>query len=283
MERANREREAEDAAKAPLFFRGAKHTEAATTLRSPPAAGETLNTDVHANAGPAAAARPAAQDEKNAFLTRAADDKTRSAFALQSPASPYQVMAGTIISAALMTGINSDLPGKVLANVTEPVYDTATGRSLLIPQGSRLLGEYDSQVAAGQRRVLLVWTRIIFPDTSSISLDRLPGVDVSGYAGLEDGVHRHWAQLVAGAALSTLIGIGAELAAPDRGTGQGQVVVATRQSIQDSVNQVGQEITRRDANVQPTLTIRAGFPVRVIVAKDLTLRPYQPLTFERSP
>jgi type IV secretion system protein VirB10 len=128
-----------------------------------------------------------------------------------------------------------------------------------------------------------VWTRIIFPDTSSISLDRLPGVDVSGYAGLEDGVHRHWAQLVAGAALSTLIGIGAELAAPDRGTGQGQVVVATRQSIQDSVNQVGQEITRRDANVQPTLTIRAGFPVRVIVAKDLTLRPYQPLTFERSP
>lgn len=186
-------------------------------------------------------------------------------------------MAGTVISAALITAINSDLPGQVLASVTEPVYDSATGRHLLIPQGSRLIGEYDSQVAFGQRRVLLVWNRLILPDTSSITLDRLPGSDPGGVSGLEDGVDRHWRELLAGAALSALIGIGAELAAPDRGAGQGQVIVATRQSLQDSVNQVGQQLTRNTLNVQPTLTVRAGFPLRVIVSKDLVLQPYQPL------
>ena len=207
---------------------------------------------------------------------------TVSAHALQAPRSPYTVMAGTVIPAALITGIDSDLPGKVLANVTEPIYDSATGQVLLIPQGSRLIGEYDSQIDAGQRRVLLVWTRLILPDTSSITLDRLAGVDAAGNAGLEDHVDRHWTRLVAGAALSTLIGVGAELAAPDRGSGQSQVVISTRQSVEDSVNQVGQQFTRQNLAVQPTLTIRAGFPVRVIVAKDLILRPYEPLTFERS-
>ena len=166
----------------------------------------------------------------------------------------------------------------MLATVTEGVYDTATGRHLLIPQGSRLLGQYDSQVAFGQKRVLLAWTRLMFPDASSIALDRLPGVDPSGSAGLQDGVDWHWQQLLFGAALSTLIGVGAELAAPNRSNGQSQVVVATRQSGQDSINQVGPELTRRNLNVQPTLTIRPGFPVRVIVNKDLVLRPYQPIS-----
>jgi type IV secretion system protein TrbI len=282
IERANREREAEEAAKAPLFFRRANRKEVAAPAAAS-AAGEHANADVRPNATATAASSNGNQDDKNAFLAHGAGEATRSSHALQTPSSPYQVMAGTFISAALITGINSDLPGKVLASVTEPVYDSATGRFLLIPQGSRLLGEYDSQVAAGQRRVLLVWTRIIFPDTSSISLDRLPGVDAAGYAGLEDGVDRHWSQLLAGAALSTMIGIGAELAAPDRGAGQGQVIVATRQSVEDSVNQVGQALTRRDANLQPTLTIRTGFPVRVIVARDVVLKPYEPLTFDRSP
>ena len=278
MESANRAREAEDAAKGPLFFKTARRSDAGSaTVPAVPRA----DAKGDAQRGNAPIANRAPLDEQRAFLAYGADDGTRSSHVLQSPASPYQVMAGTIIPAALITGIDSDLPGKVLASVTEPVYDSATGRFLLIPQGSRLLGEYDSQVAAGQRRVLLVWTRIVFPDTSSLTLDRLPGVDASGYAGLEDGVDRHWSQLLASAALSTMIGIGAELAAPDRGAGQGQVIVATRQSIQDSVNQVGQELTRRDVNVQPTLTIRAGSPVRVIVAKDLVLKPYQPLTFDR--
>ena len=221
------------------------------------------------------------QDQKQAFVANGGDTATRNPASLQLPASPYQVMAGTIIPAALVTGINSDLPGQVIANVTEAVYDTATGRFLLIPQGSRLIGRYDSQVSFGQRRVLLVWTRLILPDTSSISLDRLPGIDPAGYAGLEDGVDWHWDRILAGAALSTLLGVGAELAAPDRTGNDSKIIIATRQSGQDTVNQVGQEITKRNVSIQPTLTIRPGFPMRVMVNKDLILRPYQPLFFQR--
>lgn len=221
------------------------------------------------------------QDQKEAFLTKAGDSTTRNLGGRQPPVSPYQVMAGTIIPAALVTGIDSDLPGQVIASVTEAVYDTATGRYLLIPQGSRLIGRYDSQVAFGQHRVLLVWTRLILPDTSSISLDRLPGIDPAGYAGLEDGVDWHWDRILAGAALSTLLGVGAELAAPQNSTNGNVVVVGTRQGAQGTVNQVGQEITKRNMNIQPTLTIRPGFPMRVMVNKDLILRPYEPLFFQK--
>jgi type IV secretion system protein VirB10 len=221
------------------------------------------------------------QDQKEAFVAKAGDTAARNPGSLQLPASPYQVMAGTIIPAALVTGINSDLPGQVIANVSEAVYDTATGRHLLIPQGSRLIGRYDSQVAFGQRRVLLVWTRLILPDTSSVALDRLPGIDPAGYAGLEDGVDWHWDRILAGAALSTLLGVGAELAAPESRTDGDRIVIAGRESAQDTVNQVGQEITKRNMSIQPTLTIRPGFPMRVMVSKDLVLRPYQPLFFQR--
>jgi type IV secretion system protein TrbI len=221
------------------------------------------------------------QEQKQAFASNAGDTVNRNPGGLQLPVSPYQVMAGTIIPAALVTGINSDLPGQVIANVTEAVYDTATGRYLLVPQGSRLMGRYDSQVAFGQRRMLLVWTRLILPDTSSIALDRLPGIDPAGYAGLEDGVDWHWDRIMAGAALSTLLCVGAELAAPDNRNDGNRASNAARQSAQDNVNEVGQEITKRNASIQPTLTIRPGFPMRVMVNKDLILRPYQPLFFVR--
>lgn len=165
------------------------------------------------------------------------------------PESPYQVMAGTVIAAALVTGIKSDLPGDVIATVTEPVYDSATGEHVLIPQGARLLGRYNSQVSYGQSRVQVVWQRVILPDTSSFQLDNLVGTDAAGYAGLEDSVDWHWDRIVAGSAMT---------------------------SLQDTVNQVGQEVTRRNLDIQPTLTQRPGLPLRVIVNRDLVLRPYQP-------
>lgn len=217
------------------------------------------------------------QDRKSAFLDASVDAKIYASGRLQTPASPFQVMAGTIIPAAMVTGLNSDLPGQAIATVTEPVYDTVSGRTLLIPQGSRLLGTYDAQVSYGQSRVLLVWTRLIMPDGSSIVLDRLPGADTKGFAGLEDETDNHWGKLLAGAALSTLLGVGSELGSQNSdlgGTGQQTVVVATSRSAEDSVNQVGQQLTRRNLNIQPTLTVRPGFPVRVIVNKDLVLRPY---------
>jgi len=291
-ERLARVRDAEEAAKSAVFVRGVgasgpgsplARAQAAPSPTGPLATAEAMSSSALSDA--ARTTDPTAvqnrQDQKEAFLSKDGDARTRQLSTLQTPASPYQVMSGAVIAAALITGINSDLPGQVVASVTEPVYDTATGRYLLIPQGSRLIGRYDSQVAFGQRRVLLVWTRLILPDASSIALDKLPGVDPAGYAGVEDGVDWHWDRLLTGAALSTLIGVGAELAAPQNGTGGNQVVVAARESVQDTVNQVGQEITKRNLSVQPTLTIRPGFPVRVMVTKDLVLRPYQPLFFVR--
>lgn len=227
-------------------------------------------------------ARQNRQEQKEAFLNKSAFTEIRNTGDLHAPVSPYQVMAGTVIAGALVTGINSDLPGNVIATVTEPVYDTATGRHVLIPQGSRILGRYNSQVSYGQTRVQVVWHRVILPDTSSFQLDNLAGADPAGYAGLEDGVDWHWDRLFAGAALTTLLGVGAELAAPENRQGGDRVVIAARDSVQDTVNQIGQEVTRRNLNIQPTLTSRPGLPVRLIVNRDLVFRtPYQPLFYRR--
>ncbi|MEW9570283.1 TrbI/VirB10 family protein [Rhodanobacter sp. Si-c] len=294
-ESVDRQRQAEEIAHSSVFFRTSNttgKTDAAVTIAqvptTPTASAGSFNP---MGAGPASTAAqpndPTAiqnrQDQKEAFLAKGGDAATRNTGTLQAPASPYTVMAGTIIPAALVTGINSDLPGQIIAEVTQPVYDTATGRYLLIPQGSRLIGRYDSQVAFGQRRVLLVWLRLVLPDTSSIALDKLPGIDPAGYAGLEDGVDWHWGRILGGAALSTLLGVSSELAVSNEGNVNGNAVIALRDSAQDTANQVGQEITRRNLSIQPTLTVRPGFQVSVMVDKDLVLRPYQPMFFQRGP
>ncbi len=262
--------EAEAAAKAQVFFQ-ISHGGHESAAREASAADMPTG-------GEAAASREEGADReqlhKQAFVDRASDPKIYAAGHLQETRSPYELMTGTVIPAALVTGINSDLPGQMIATVTQNVYDTVTGNYLLIPQGSRMLGQYDAQVAYGQRRVLLVWTRLIMPDGSSIILDRLQGVDTAGYSGLEDRVDSHWGRIFAGAALSTLLGVNAQLVAQDQSVNSGSVTVAIRQSSQDSLNQVGQQLTRKNLNVQPTLTVRPGFPLRIIVNKDLILRPY---------
>ncbi|MBK6867125.1 MAG: TrbI/VirB10 family protein [Burkholderiales bacterium] len=288
-------KEAEAAAASSVFFRSGGQGQAAKTAQAVPGApgsASALAGFDPLGAGPAstaAQAQPSAtdptavqnrQDQKEAFL-KGGSTETRNSGHLARPASPYQVMAGTVIAGALVTGIKSDLPGDVIATVTEPVYDSATGKFLLIPQGSRILGRYNSQVSYGQSRVQVVWNRIILPDTSSLTLDDLVGTDPAGYAGLEDEVDWHWGRIFAGAALTTLLGIGAELAAPENRQDGNRIVIAGRDSAQDSINQVGQEMTRRNMNVQPTLTSRPGLPVRIIVNRDLVLRPYQPMFFQR--
>jgi type IV secretion system protein TrbI len=212
------------------------------------------------------------QDRKRAFLTAPVDRKTVSPDRLANPPSRYIVQAGAVIPAALITGIRSDLPGQVTAQVTENVYDSPTGQYLLIPQGSKLIGTYDSQVSFGQDRVLLVWTRLIMPSGRSIVLERQPGADTQGFAGLEDEVDHHWARLVGAAALSTLLGVGAELGATNNDSA---ILTALRRGSSDSLNQTGQQVVRRNLNIQPTITIRPGFPVRVIVNRDLMLAPYR--------
>jgi type IV secretory pathway VirB10-like protein len=212
------------------------------------------------------------QDRKVAFLTAAVDRRTVSRDRLANPASRYIVQAGAVIPAALITGIRSDLPGQVTAQVTENVYDSPTGKYLLIPQGSKLIGAYDSQVSFGQDRVLLAWTRLLMPNGRSIILERQPGADTQGFAGLEDEVDHHWGRLLGAAALSTLLGVGSELGASGN---DNAIVTALRRGSVDSLNQTGQLVVRRNLNIQPTLTIRPGFPVRVIVNRDLVLAPYE--------
>lgn len=215
-------------------------------------------------------ATPSAQDRQLAFLNAAADRRTVTPDRVAAPASPYILQAGAVIAAALITGIHSDLPGQITAQVTENIYDSPTGRILLVPQGTRVIGQYNNSVQFGQSRVLLVWNRLIFPNGRSIVLERQPGADAEGYAGLQDGVDYHWWELAKAAGLSTLLSIGAELATND----DDRLIQAIRNGGQDTINDAGQQIVRRQLNVAPTLTIRPGFPVRVIVTRDLVLEPY---------
>jgi type IV secretion system protein VirB10 len=234
-----------------------------------PAAAETPNSAAASDEGFA----QNGQDRKLAFVSASVDRRTTTSDRLTRPASPFIVQAGTVIPAALITGLRSDLPGQVTAQVTENVYDSPTGRARLIPQGARLIGTYDSQVAFGQSRVLLVWTRLIMPNGRSIVLERQVGADPQGSSGLEDDVDNHWGELFKAALLSTTLGVGAELGSGADNGNNMAIVQALRAGAANSLNQTGQQVVRRNLNIQPTLTIRPGFPVRVIVNRDLVLEP----------
>lgn len=220
---------------------------------------------------------PSSQARKLAFVGAKADKETTNPHDLAAAPSAYAVMAGSIIPASLITGLNSDLPGGTIAQVTENVYDTVSGEHLLIPQGTRLVGKYDSVVAYGQKRALVVWSHLILPNGNSIVIENLPATDVAGYAGLEDEVDIHAWQLLKGIALATLLGVGTQLSL---GNDEGDLVKALRESIQQTTNRAGQRLVERELDVQPTITVRPGWPLRVIVSKDLVLKPYQDVQIE---
>jgi len=212
---------------------------------------------------------PNAQGRKAQFvdaLDRSGDVNPHS---LTAAPSPYLLSAGSVISASLITGLRSDLPGLVTAQVTSPVFDSPTGRILLVPQGSRLIGSYDSVVAFGQKRALVVWQRIMFPDGGSLRIDNVPATDASGYAGFQDKVDFHTWALLKGVALATLLGVGSEMTV----TGESDLVQAIRMSTQGNVARAGEQITQRNLDIQPTITIRPGAPVRLVVHKDLVFAP----------
>jgi type IV secretion system protein TrbI len=265
QQRVNQESEAARTSKV-FAATNARPLAATTTSNEAPANAASSSDDAFSQNG---------QDRKLAFVNAQVDRRTTSPDRLAKPASPFVVQAGTVIPGALITGIRSDLPGQITAQVTENVYDTPTGRARLIPQGARLIGVYDSQVAFGQSRVLLAWTRLIMPNGRSIVLERQPGADTAGYAGLEDGVDNHWSALFKAALLSTLLGVGSELGAGSDTGNNGDIIRALRRGSSDSLNQTGQKIVQRNLNIQPTLTIQPGFPVRVIVNRDLLLEPYK--------
>lgn len=218
---------------------------------------------------------PNGQDEKVAFL----NNKDSMGYLLhkrEAPLSPYEIKTGTIIPAVMISGINSDLPGEIVGQVSQNVYDTATGKYLLIPQGARVVGRYDSRIAYGQKRVLVAWRRIVFPDASTIDLDTMPGTDEAGYSGFYDQVDNHYWKIFGQALLISAFTVGIELSQPQQSsvlaypTQQQQATEAVGQQM----GQLGMHVIERNMDIQPTITIRPGYRFTVLVNKDMILQPY---------
>lgn len=213
--------------------------------------------------------KPTVAASRRKFMAGGGQAAFESEHHIVSPSSAFVVQAGAVIPAALITAIRSDLPGQITAQVTQNIYDSPTGRILLIPQGARLVGEYDSEVLAGQSRVLLAWDRLIFPGGRSIRLERQPGADATGAAGLEDKVDNHWGRMLRASLISSLLGVGTEVVSG----GDSELVRALRNGVEDGSNEVGKRVVERELSVPPTLTVRPGFAFRVVVTQDLILEP----------
>jgi type IV secretion system protein VirB10 len=269
-ERQRRRQSQESARGSKLFTStaaGVREAPAPSTAETPPPfSGQT------ASGSPTAGPSADAQDRKAAFVGNSARDPTINSGRLQPVSGRFVVSAGSTIAAALVTGLSSDLPGQVVAQVTEDVFDSLSGRTRLIPQGTRLIGTYDARVSYGQSRALVVWTRMIFPDGRSIDLDRMIGTDAAGQSGFADRVNGHTGKLLMAGLLSTLFGVGAN-AATGGGGENGDIAYAIRESAGRSVENAGDKIVSRQLDVQPTITIRPGARVRVLVSRDLLLAP----------
>lgn len=264
-ERQRLAKRATEALRSELFF--------PVQVAAPPAASPAPDAGVPAGPEPGLvpASEPGRQVRMQAFLDAAPSADIYNPHLLEEPLSPWQVMAGSVLRAALITGLSSDLPGFVVAQLTEDVFDSVTGTVLLLPRGTRLLGRYDSQVAFGQERALVVWHRLILPDGASVVVENLPATDEAGHAGISDTVDTHGWRLARGILLSSLLGIGTELAWAN----EGDVTRAFRESVQEGTDKAAGALVKRELDVQPTLRVRPGWPLAVLVHRDLLLRPWQ--------
>jgi type IV secretory pathway VirB10-like protein len=271
--------ERERARAAGLFFAGEGETPSGdrpTAPSRPLVAGAVDNAGVAAR--PGGDPDPNGQSGKTAFMREnAKDHSTYNASQVLGPLSPYEVKAGSIIPTTLITGINSDLPGEVVAQVRENVYDSISGAYLLIPQGSRLLARYDSAIAYGQERVVLCWQRLIRPDGTSLSLECAPGVDLAGQAGFADEVDHHWGKLITGVVLSSLLAAVTQAATGNVDGYRPSLAQSFTAGAAGDMASAGQQITRKNIGIQPTVKIRPGYSVNVLVNKDLVIPPYQSL------
>jgi type IV secretion system protein TrbI len=265
--------EKQTAIKASPFFGGSGNTQPGTVSTSQAlssSSGGQNNAYVYGRGG------QNMQDRKNDFFSSGAgDEKEYVSKSIQGPLSRYEIKAGSVIPVLLVTAINSDLPGNVVAMVSEDVYDTRTGDYLLIPKGTRVLGRYDSMVSYGQNRVQVNWNRLIRPDGSSIVLDNMPGVDLAGNSGYKDKVDNHFDRLAGGVILSSLLSVGATVS---QGTYTDESSMTLQQrmaaNVGENINSAGSQITRKNLDIQPTLKILAGKKVNVLVNKDMILSPY---------
>ncbi|MGI9450603.1 MAG: TrbI/VirB10 family protein [Geminicoccaceae bacterium] len=214
-------------------------------------------------------AKPSPAEQRENFLGDQSDQASYLRNGLQEPISDYEIKAGTVIPAALITGLNSDLPGEIIGQVAENVYDTVSGQHLLIPQGTRIFGRYNAQIGSGQDQAQIVWDRLIMPNGDSIQLEAMVGTDKAGYAGVADQVDHHWGQLFGAVFLSSVISVGANLAV-DNGSNNGLVADLGDAAAQQAAT-VGSQIVDHQLDVQPTITIRPGHRFNILVNRDMIL------------
>jgi type IV secretory pathway VirB10-like protein len=224
--------------------------------------------------GPSARDDDNRQDDKTRFADKDRDTDFQLRHGVQYPRSPFTLFAGTVVPCVMTQGINSDLPGQIGCMVSQNVYDTVTGRHLLIPQGTKAIGTYDSRIAYGQSRVLVVWTRLLRPDGSWVSLEGMPGTDLSGYAGLTGPVNNHYLRLISGVVLGSIIGAGAQVGAGANNQNPSFSALAVQGAAQN-INEAGQQITRKNLQIQPTIEVRPGSRLNIFATKDLILPPYK--------
>ncbi|UQZ88862.1 conjugal transfer protein TrbI [Deltaproteobacteria bacterium Smac51] len=219
---------------------------------------------------------PAADQDKEQFFTRS-DARDWISPHTREAGRTFELKTGSVIPGVMVSGINSDLPGHLIAQVSQNVYDTATGRDLLLPQGAKLFGVYDSRVVYGQSRVLIAWNRVVFPDGSSVTLGAMPGTDISGYAGFKDKVDNHYMRIFGSAVLMSLVTGGMSYAVDQVSNNDSD---SDSTSMQDEMiaalaAQLGQttlQLLQKNLNIKPTLEIRPGYQFNIIVTKDVIFR-----------
>lgn len=217
------------------------------------------------------------QNEKIDFTQNkqpTAEDTTYSVHVMQKPISPYQLMAGTIIPGVMITGVNSDLPGQILGQVSQNVYSSVTGKFLVIPQGTKIIGQYDSNVTFGQERVLVVWTRLIFPNGQSLCLDKMQGIDRSGYTGFHDKVDNHTGRISTSIIMGSLLSA-ATMMSTGKNVDDGSFRAAAGSGIAQNVSNAATAMLQKNLNIQPTLIIRPGYQFDIFLTKDIIFtEPY---------
>jgi type IV secretion system protein VirB10 len=216
---------------------------------------------------------PNGQTAKNEFEDQARGASFDLKHRVEPLRSPYTLLAGAILPCVLTQGINSDLPGQIGCMISQNVFDSVTGKYLLVPQGTKAIGTYDSRVAYGQNRVLVVWTRLERPDGSTLSLEGMPGTDLSGYAGLTGHVNNHYLRLLSGVVLGSLIGASAQIATGANSQNPSFAALAA-QGAGQNINEAGQQITRKNLNIQPTIEVAPGTRLNIFATKDLVLPPW---------
>ena len=227
--------------------------------------------------GPPSTARPGLLNEATAQFDSKEQDRWSLNSSMTVPRSPYELRAGAVIPAILISGISSELPGQIIAQLSENVYDTARGNSLLLPQGSRLIGEYTSNIGYGQGRLMVVWKRIVFPDAKALDIGTMPGTDAAGYAGMKDQVNNHYVRLFAGAIMLSVVEAAVVKSQPQYSAG---LYPSTSQALDQSLGQqlgiTATQLVQKNMNIAPTLNIRPGYRLNVMVTKDMVFsKAYQ--------